>query len=71
MTAIHETGYPRIRSNLSDAELQELYTPTPSDREFARRATKSVGTELGVRKGSDSANANLKRSFSFTVVPLG
>ena len=48
MTAIHETAYPRIRSNLSDAELQELYTPTPSDLEFARRATKSTGTELGL-----------------------
>ena len=48
MTAIHETAYPRIRSNLSDAELQELYTPTPGDLAFARRATKSLGTELGL-----------------------
>jgi hypothetical protein len=48
MTAIHETAYPRIRSNLSDHELQELYTPTPSDLAFARRATKSTGTELGL-----------------------
>jgi TnpA family transposase len=48
MTAIHETAYPRIRSNLSDHELQELYTPTPSDLAFARRATKSPGTELGL-----------------------
>jgi hypothetical protein len=28
MTAIHETAYPRIRSNLSDKELEEIYTPT-------------------------------------------
>jgi len=48
MTAIHETAYPRIRSNLSDAELQELYTPTPSDLAFARRVTKSAGMELGL-----------------------
>jgi Domain of unknown function (DUF4158) len=48
MTAIYETAYPRIRSNPSDAELQELYTPTPSDPALARRAPKSPGTELGL-----------------------
>jgi hypothetical protein len=25
MTAIHETAYPRIRSNLSDKELEKIY----------------------------------------------
>lgn len=48
MTAIHETAYPRIRSNLSDPELQELYTPTVDDVAFVRRMTKSSVTELGL-----------------------
>jgi hypothetical protein len=41
MTAIHETAYPRIRSNLSDHELETLYTPTPDDLVFLHRTTKS------------------------------
>jgi hypothetical protein len=28
MAAIHETAYPRIKSNLSKKELTEIYTPT-------------------------------------------
>ena len=37
MTAIHETAYPRIRSNLSDKELEELYTPSADDLAFIDR----------------------------------
>jgi len=48
MTAIHETAYPRIRSNLGDQELQELYTPTVDDAVFVRRMTKTAVTELGL-----------------------
>jgi Domain of unknown function (DUF4158) len=48
MTAIHETAYPRIRSNLTDKELRELYTPTADDLAFIRDATKSVVTALGL-----------------------
>jgi hypothetical protein len=48
MTAIHETAYPRIRSNLNDPELQELYTPRVDDLLFVRRVTKSSVTELGL-----------------------
>jgi hypothetical protein len=44
MTAIHETAYPRIRSNLTDKELRELYTPTTDDLAFIHDATKSVVT---------------------------
>jgi hypothetical protein len=39
MTAIHETAYPRIRSQLSDKELETLYTPTPDDLTFVQQAT--------------------------------
>lgn len=48
MTAIHETAYPRVRSNLGDQELQELYTPTVDDVVFVRRVTKTAVTELGL-----------------------
>jgi hypothetical protein len=48
MTAIHETAYPRIRSNLTDKELRELYTPTADDLAFIRDATKSAVTALGL-----------------------
>jgi Domain of unknown function (DUF4158) len=47
MTAIHATAYPRIRSNLSDQVLEELYTPTPDDLAFLHRATQSPVTAFG------------------------
>jgi TnpA family transposase len=47
MTAIHETAYPRIRSNLSDKDLDELYTPTPDDLAFIERSTKSSVAAFG------------------------
>ena len=47
MTAIHETAYPRIRSNLSDQELEELYTPTADDLAFIHRATQSPVAAFG------------------------
>jgi hypothetical protein len=47
MTAIHETAYPRIRSNLSDKDLDELYTPTPDDLAFIERSTQSSVAAFG------------------------
>ena len=47
MTAIHETAYPRIRSNLSDKELEALYTPTSDDLAFIHRSTKSPVAAFG------------------------
>jgi hypothetical protein len=47
MTAIHETAYPRIRSNLSDHELETLYTPMPDDLVFLHRTTKSTVAVFG------------------------
>jgi Domain of unknown function (DUF4158) len=48
MTAIHETAYPRLRSNLTDKELRELYTPTPEEMAFVQQVTSSPVTALGV-----------------------
>jgi Domain of unknown function (DUF4158) len=47
MPAIHETAYPRIRSTLSDKDLNELYTPTPDDLAFIERSTKSSVAAFG------------------------
>ena len=48
MTAIHETAYPRLRSNLTDKELRELYTPTLEEMVFVQQATSAPVTALGV-----------------------
>jgi Domain of unknown function (DUF4158) len=47
MTAIHETAYPRLRSNVSEHELQTLYTPTPDDLAFMQRTMKSTVAAFG------------------------
>lgn len=47
MTAIHETAYPRLRSTLSDKELEEIYTPTPDDLAFLHRVTKPTVALFG------------------------
>ena len=48
MTAIHETAYPRIRSNVMGKELDELYTPTQEQLEFADRNTRGSTQKLGL-----------------------
>jgi hypothetical protein len=47
MTATHETAYPRTRSNLSDKEPGEIYTPTPDDLAFIQRSRKPTVAALG------------------------
>lgn len=48
MTAIYETAYPRIRSNLTEKELVEIYTPTLEDLAFVEKYTKTIPNKLGV-----------------------
>jgi hypothetical protein len=50
MTAIHETTYPRIHSDMSGKELEERYTQTPDDLAFMQRATKSMVTSVASRR---------------------
>jgi hypothetical protein len=47
MTAILETAYPRIRSHLSDKELEELYTPSADDLACIDGSTKSTVAAFG------------------------
>lgn len=37
MTTINETAYPRIKPNMSQSELQSVYTPTPEDIAYVRQ----------------------------------
>jgi len=37
MPTLHETAYPRIKSTLTDNDLQTVYTPTPEDGAFAEQ----------------------------------
>ena len=48
MTAIHETAYPRIRSNVTDKELVELYTPTGEQLSFANQNAQAPVQKLGL-----------------------
>ena len=47
MTAIHETAYPWIRSNLGDHALHTLYTSTPDDLAFRQRTMTSTVAAFG------------------------
>jgi hypothetical protein len=46
VTAIHDTAYPRIRTNLTTADLIRLYSPTPDDLALADRVTKGADARL-------------------------
>jgi hypothetical protein len=47
MTAIERTAYPRFKRILSAKDLEEVYTPTPSERFLALRSTKGTVAEIG------------------------
>jgi hypothetical protein len=40
MAAIYQTAYPRIKADITEGELGDIYTPTPEDQEFALRHCK-------------------------------
>ena len=48
MTAIHETAYPRIRSNVTDKELEQIYTPSEEEFWFANQNTQAPVQRLGL-----------------------
>ena len=39
MSAAYETAYPRFKSELTDKELDDIYTPNSSELHFARQQT--------------------------------
>ncbi|MDE1465851.1 Tn3 family transposase [Spartinivicinus poritis] len=48
MSAEHETAYPRFKSNLTDTELSEIYTPTDNELAFARRHSGNQAERLAL-----------------------
>jgi TnpA family transposase len=48
MPAVHETAYPRLKSTMTDQELQEVYTPTPEELAFAEHPTRTVTAKVGL-----------------------
>ncbi len=47
MTAIERTAYLRFKRILAAKDLEEVYTPTPSERFLALRSTKGIIAESG------------------------
>jgi len=37
MSSLHETAYPRLKADVSEHELAEIYTLTAKERSFARK----------------------------------
>lgn len=49
MTATHQTAYPRIKSDITQEELGDVYTLTPEDQRFAlRHCKRSSASFLGL-----------------------
>ena len=48
MPSIQETAYPRIKSNLSQQELEEVYTPKTEELEWACRSARGTIPQLGL-----------------------
>lgn len=46
MAAIYQTAYPRIKSDITQEELGDVYTPTPEDQEFTLRHCKRTSTSF-------------------------
>ena len=46
MAAIYQTAYPRIKSNITEDELGDVYTPTPEDQKFALRHCKRTSASF-------------------------
>ncbi len=47
MPTIHDTAYPRLKSSVSDKELNEIYTPTADEFDLAHSLTHSTAMRIG------------------------
>jgi hypothetical protein len=48
MSSIHETAYPRFKPELSQQELEDVYTPTDEERIFAQRHSNTPAARLAL-----------------------
>jgi len=47
LPTIHDTAYPRLKSSVSEKELNEIYTPTADDFDLAYSLTHSTAMRIG------------------------
>ncbi len=47
MPTIHDTAYPRLKSSVSERELNEIYTPTADEFDLAHSLTHSTAMRIG------------------------
>ncbi len=47
MPTIHDTAYPRLKSSISEKELNEIYTPTADELDLAHSLTHSTAMRIG------------------------
>ena len=47
MPSVQDTAYPRLKTNLSQKELDAIYTPSVEELDLAARATKGRVANLG------------------------
>lgn len=48
MATLHETAYPRLKTDPTRKELDEIYTPTPTELTFVNATAHSPATRLAV-----------------------
>lgn len=48
MSSIHETAYPRFKPDLSQRELEDIYTPTNKERIFSQRNAHTAVARLAL-----------------------
>jgi len=49
MVAVYQTAYPRIKEELAKSELDEVYTPSRKELNFAvKNANKKTASQLGL-----------------------
>lgn len=46
MSSIHETAYPRFKPELTQRELEDIYTPSEDELKFARRYARGIPARL-------------------------
>ena len=47
MPTIHDTAYPRLKSSISEKELNEIYSPTADEFDLAHSLTNSTAMRIG------------------------
>jgi hypothetical protein len=47
LPTIHDTAYPRLKSSISEKELNEIHTPTADEFDLAHSLTNSTAMRIG------------------------